>query len=147
MLWVSHLDKASFFRLDWGRRNPYIVVWVFTGLSVFFESASLMNEGDPKNREHWVQIITTTPEISSTDYSRNQTTDKRIISSDSAYKYGLMLKTFRPLWLEKILRLSQHIIDQWNKYGENHDMVRSLTWIAGWWLSAIFSFYFRKADE
>ena len=38
-----------------------------------------MNEGDPKNREHWVQIITTIPEISSTDHSRNQTTDKRII--------------------------------------------------------------------
>jgi len=48
-------------------------------LPVFFESASLMNEGDPKSREHWVQIITTIPEISSTDHSRNQTTDKRII--------------------------------------------------------------------
>ncbi len=40
-----------------------------------------MNEGDPKNREHWVQIITTTPEISSTDHSRNRTTDKRIITA------------------------------------------------------------------
>jgi len=79
MLWVSHLDKASFFRLDWGRRNQYIVVWILTGLPVFFESASLMNEGDPKDREYWVQIITTIPEISSTDHSRNQTTDKRII--------------------------------------------------------------------
>jgi len=39
-----------------------------------------MNEGDPKNREYWFQIITTIPEISSTDHSRNQTTDKRIIS-------------------------------------------------------------------
>jgi len=39
-----------------------------------------MNEGDPKSREHWVQIITTIPEISSTDHSRNQTTDKRIVS-------------------------------------------------------------------
>jgi len=38
-----------------------------------------MNEGGPKNREHWVQIIITIPEISSTDHSRNQTTDKRII--------------------------------------------------------------------
>jgi hypothetical protein len=38
-----------------------------------------MNEGDPKNREHWVQIITTIPEISSTNHSRNQTTDKRIL--------------------------------------------------------------------
>jgi hypothetical protein len=47
----------------------------FTGVPVFFESTSLMNEGDPKNRGHWVQIITTTPEISSTDHSRNQTTD------------------------------------------------------------------------
>jgi hypothetical protein len=42
-----------------------------------------MNEGDPKNREHWVQIITTTSEISSTDHSRNQTTDKRIVSRKS----------------------------------------------------------------
>jgi len=31
MLWVSHLDKSSFFRLDWGGRNQYIVVWVITG--------------------------------------------------------------------------------------------------------------------
>ncbi len=37
-----------------------------------------MNEGDPKNREHWVQIISMIPEISSTDRSRNRTTDKRI---------------------------------------------------------------------
>jgi hypothetical protein len=37
-----------------------------------------MNEGDPKNREHWVQIITTIPEISSTDHSHSQTTDKRV---------------------------------------------------------------------
>jgi len=79
ILWVSHLDKSSFFRLDWGRRNQYIVVWILTGLPVFFESASLMNEGDPKSREHWVQIITTIPEISSTDHSRNQSFDKRII--------------------------------------------------------------------
>jgi hypothetical protein len=43
-----------------------------------------MNEGDPKNREHWVQIITTIPEISSTDHSRNQTTDKRILYVTSA---------------------------------------------------------------
>jgi len=50
-----------------------------------FESASLMNEGDPKNCEHWVQIITTIPEISSTYHSHNRTTDKRIISLDSAY--------------------------------------------------------------
>ena len=41
-----------------------------------------MNEGDPKNREHWVQIITTIPEISSTDQSRNRTTDKRIITAN-----------------------------------------------------------------
>jgi len=27
-----------------------------------------MNEGDPKNREYWFQIITTIPEISSTDH-------------------------------------------------------------------------------
>jgi hypothetical protein len=38
-----------------------------------------MNKGDSANREHWVQIITTIPEISSIDHSRNQTTDKRII--------------------------------------------------------------------
>ena len=39
-----------------------------------------MNEGDPKNREQWVQIITSIPEISSTDHSHNRTTDKRIVS-------------------------------------------------------------------
>jgi len=39
----------------------------------------LINEGDPKNRGLWVQIITTIPEISSTDHSRNQTTDMRIV--------------------------------------------------------------------
>jgi hypothetical protein len=39
----------------------------------------LMNEGDPKNREHWVKIITTIPVISSVDLSRIQTFDKRII--------------------------------------------------------------------
>ena len=38
-----------------------------------------MNEGDPESREHWVQILTTIPEISSTDHSSNQTTDKRIL--------------------------------------------------------------------
>jgi len=41
-----------------------------------------MNEGDPENSEHWVQIITTIPEISSTDHSRNQNTDKRIITAN-----------------------------------------------------------------
>jgi hypothetical protein len=51
-------------------------------LPVFYESASLMDEGDPKNREHRVQIITTIPEILSTDHSRNQTTDKRIITAN-----------------------------------------------------------------
>jgi len=45
-----------------------------------------MNEGDPKNLDLWVQIITTIPEISSKDHSSNQTTDKRIISLDSDYK-------------------------------------------------------------
>jgi hypothetical protein len=45
-----------------------------------------MNEGDPENHEHWVQIITTIPEISSTDSSCNQTTDKRMISLNSVYK-------------------------------------------------------------
>jgi hypothetical protein len=38
-----------------------------------------MNEGNLENREHWVQIITTIPEISSTDHSQIQTFDKRII--------------------------------------------------------------------
>ena len=52
----------------------------FNRFAGFFESTSLMNEGDPKNREHWVQIITTIPEISSTDHSCKQTTDTRIIS-------------------------------------------------------------------
>ena len=36
-----------------------------------------MNEGDPENREHWVQIITTIHEILSTDHSFNLTTDKK----------------------------------------------------------------------
>jgi len=40
-----------------------------------------MNEGDPESREYWIQIIITIPEISSTDHSRNQTTDKRIVSA------------------------------------------------------------------
>jgi len=61
------------------------VVLVLTGLPVFFESTSLINEGDPKNREHWVQIISTIPEISSIDHNRNQTTDKRIIYSRKSY--------------------------------------------------------------
>jgi hypothetical protein len=51
---------------------------ILTGVPVFYTSASPMNEGDPENREHWVQAITTIPEISSTDRSRNQTFDKRI---------------------------------------------------------------------
>jgi hypothetical protein len=38
-----------------------------------------MNEGDPKNREQWVQNITPISEISSTDHSRNRTTDKRML--------------------------------------------------------------------
>ena len=67
-----------------------------------------------------VQIITTIPEISSTDLSRNQTTDKRIVSVDSAYKYGLMLKTFRPLKLEKVHQLFYHVVDKGNKYGGKH---------------------------
>ena len=56
------------------------MVLVLNGQPVFVMPTSLMNEGDPKNREHWVQIITTIPEISSTNHSRNQTTDKRIMS-------------------------------------------------------------------
>jgi hypothetical protein len=40
----------------------------------------LMNEGDLKNRENWVQIITTIPEISSADHSLPQSFDKRIKS-------------------------------------------------------------------
>jgi hypothetical protein len=48
-------------------------------LAGFCEPALLINEGDPKNREHWVQIITTIPEISSTDHSLPQSFDKRII--------------------------------------------------------------------
>ena len=55
----------------------------FNRFAGFFESASLMNEGRPKNREHWVQIITTIPEISSSDHSYNRTTDKRIPKKSS----------------------------------------------------------------
>jgi len=47
-----------------------------------------MNEGDPENREHWVQIITTIPEISSIDHNRNQTTDKRIITAKARAEPG-----------------------------------------------------------
>ena len=54
----------------------------FNRFPVFFESAFLMNEGDPASSEHGVQIISTIPEISSTDHSRNQTTDKRIITKN-----------------------------------------------------------------
>jgi hypothetical protein len=43
-----------------------------------------MNEGVAINLEHWNYIITMIPEISSTDHSRNQTTDKRIIYVTSA---------------------------------------------------------------
>jgi hypothetical protein len=52
---------------------------IFNRFAGFCEPALLMNDGDPENREYWVQIITTIPEISSIDHSRNQTTDKRII--------------------------------------------------------------------
>jgi hypothetical protein len=55
------------------------VVLVSTGLPVFCEPVLLMNEGNPANRERWVQIITTIPEISSIDHSRTQTYDKNII--------------------------------------------------------------------
>jgi len=80
----------------------------------------LINEVDPKNREHWVQIITTIPEISSTDHNDNQTTDKRITSIDFGYKNSLMLKPFRPLKLEKVQHLFDHVVDQGNKYGGKH---------------------------
>jgi len=49
----------------------------FTGF--FFDSTWFINEGVPINLEHWIQIITTIPEILSADYSFNRTTDKRII--------------------------------------------------------------------
>jgi len=39
-----------------------------------------MDEGIPINLEHWIKIITTISEILSTDHSRNQTADKRIIT-------------------------------------------------------------------
>jgi len=45
-----------------------------------------MNDGVPIKLEHWIQIITTIPEISSTDHSRDQTTDKRIISFDLLFE-------------------------------------------------------------
>jgi len=38
-----------------------------------------MNEDYPKSCEHWVQIITTIPEMLSTNHSHNRTTDKRIL--------------------------------------------------------------------
>ena len=39
-----------------------------------------MNEDVPINLGHWIQIIIKIPEISSTDHSHSQTTDKRILS-------------------------------------------------------------------
>jgi hypothetical protein len=48
----------------------------FTGF--FFDSTWSMNEGVLINLGHWIYIITSIPEILSTDHSRNQTTDKRI---------------------------------------------------------------------
>ena len=53
-------------------------------LLVFIESASLMNEGDPKNREHWTLIIITIPEILSADHNRNQATYNRIVSKKNS---------------------------------------------------------------
>ena len=52
---------------------------IFNQFVGFFDSTWSMNKGIPIDLEHWVQIITTIPEISSTDHSCNQTTDKRII--------------------------------------------------------------------
>ena len=63
-----------------------------------------MNEGDPKDREYWVQIITTIPEISSTDHSRNQTTDKRIITANTRCEIKMHI-TLSPAHL--ILNISQ----------------------------------------
>ena len=73
------LGKSSIHRLDRGKGNQYIVVQALTGLPVFYESALLVNGGDPKNREHWVQILTSISEISSTDHNCNQTTDNNSI--------------------------------------------------------------------
>jgi hypothetical protein len=42
-----------------------------------------MNEGVPINLEHWIQIITTILEITNTNHSFNQTTDKRIITPNT----------------------------------------------------------------
>jgi hypothetical protein len=64
-----------------------------------FFSGSLINEVDPKNRLHWVQIITTIPEISSTDHSCNQTTDMRIIFK----KTILLLISYMPQYLFQTL--------------------------------------------
>jgi len=49
----------------------------------------LVNEGDPKNREHRALILTTIPEISSTDHSHSQTTDKRIIYANIEKGYEM----------------------------------------------------------
>ncbi len=44
-----------------------------------------MNEGDPKNREYWAQVISKIPEIPSTDHRRKQTTDKKIMLKKSCF--------------------------------------------------------------
>ena len=45
-----------------------------------------MNEGVAINLEYWNYIITMIPEISYTNHSCNQTTDKRIISLDLIFE-------------------------------------------------------------
>ncbi len=49
-----------------------------------------------------------------------QSFDKRITSIDFGYKNSLMLKPFRPLKLEKVQHLFDHVVDQGNKYGWKH---------------------------
>ena len=74
------MDKASFFRPGLRQEKSIYCGLSFNRFAGFFSLPRCMNEGDPKNREHWVQIINTTPIISSTDHSPSQTTDKRIIT-------------------------------------------------------------------
>ena len=79
------LEWILIFLAGWRQEKSTSCGLSFNRFAGFFESTSLMNEGDPKDREYWVQIITTIPEISSTDHSRNQTTDKRIILQKSLF--------------------------------------------------------------
>ena len=79
-----------------------------------------MNEGDPENREHWVQIITTIPEILSKDHSFNLTTDKRIKSyflnsemyCQQTFKTNMLKTGVNKVYGDIIVGYGRHLIIQ-----------------------------------